>query len=109
PHPVLQLADVTRLAVKAQGAQRIGREGETRPGVLNSIIVEERFRHQDDVIPPLPQRGDLDNNNCQAKVQVLSELPASGQLLQVPVCSRDDTGVALNLLPSSDALEALLL
>jgi hypothetical protein len=59
--------------------------------------------------PPLPQRGCLDNNNGQAKVQVLSKLPAGGELLQVPVRGRQDAGVAVNLLPAPDALEALLL
>ena len=38
PHPVLQLADVSRPAVKTQGAQRIGREIQTGFGVLDAIV-----------------------------------------------------------------------
>src|SRR5215471_14789703 len=77
--------------------------------MLNTIVVQESLRHQDDVVPPLPQRGNLDDHNGQAEVQVLSELSASGELLQVSVGSRDDAGVAGNLMPAPDALEALLL
>src|SRR5664280_2408749 len=58
---------------------------------------------------PLPQGGHLDDHNGQAKVQVLSKLPGGNGLLQVPVRGRQDAGVALNLLPAPDALEALLL
>jgi hypothetical protein len=109
-HPVLQLADVSRPAVEIQGAQCIGREGQTGFGVLDTIIVQEILRHQDDVVPPLPQWGNLDDNHGQAKVQVLSKLPASHHgLLQVPVRGREHAGVAVNLLPAADALEALLL
>ena len=59
--------------------------------------------------PPAPAGGNLDDHNGQAKVQVLSKLPAGNGLLQVPVRGRDHAGVALNLLPAPYALEALLL
>src|ERR1019366_1987161 len=49
------------------------------------------------------------DHNGQADVQFLSKLPAGNGLLQVPVRGRQDAGVALNLLPASYALEALLM
>jgi hypothetical protein len=58
---------------------------------------------------PAPAGGDLDDNNGQAKVQVLSEASAGDALPEVPVRGREDAGVTRNLLPASDSLEALLL
>src|ERR1019366_10499492 len=107
--PVLQLADISRPGVKTQGAQRIGRKGETGLGVLDTIVTQESLRHQDGIVPPLPQRGHLDHNNGQAKVQILTEFPAGGGFLQVPVRGRDDARVALNLLSAPNTLEAFLL
>jgi len=49
----------------------------------------------------------LDDNDRQVKVQVLPELPAGGGLLHAPIRGRDDAGVALDLQPAPDALEAL--
>jgi hypothetical protein len=48
------------------------------------------------------------NSSGQAKVQVLSKLPAGDGLLG-PVRGRENAGVALNLLPAPDALGTLLL
>src|ERR1035437_3789521 len=48
--------------------------------------------------PPAPAPGHLDDHNCQTKVQILAELPAGSQLLQVPVRGREDARVALDLL-----------
>ena len=95
--------------MKTQGAQRIGREGQTGLGVLDTIVVQESLRHHDDVVPPLPQGRDLDDHNGQAEVQVLAKLPAGDGLLQVPVRGREDAGVARNLLPAPNTLEAFLL
>src|ERR1017187_7943693 len=110
PHPVLQLADVSRPAVKTQGAQRIGREGQAGFGVLGAIVAQESLGHQDDFVPPpLAQRGNLDDNDGETKVQVFSKLSISPGLPQVPVGGREHAGVTLDLLPAADALEALLL
>src|SRR5208283_1756620 len=109
PHPVLQFADVPRPRVQAQGTQRIGRKGQTGLGVFDAIAAQEGFCDHDNVVPPLPQRGHLDDDNGQAKVQVLAEFPAGGGFLQVPVRGRDDASVALNLLPAPYSLEAFFL
>ena len=109
PYPVLQLADVSRPAMKTRGAQCIGRKGQTGFGLLNTIVVQEVLRHEDYVVSPLPQGANLDDDHRQAKVQVLSKLPAGHGLLQVPIRGREDAGVARNLLPAADALETLLL
>ena len=86
--------------MKAQGAQRIGREGQIGFGVLDAVAVQESLRHLG---------GRLDHHNRQAKVQILPELPAGDALLQVSVRGRQDAGVAVNLLPAPNPLEALLL
>jgi hypothetical protein len=49
--PVLQIADVSHPAVKVQGAQRIGRKGKAGLGVLDTIVVQESLRQQDDIVP----------------------------------------------------------
>src|SRR5271165_1788536 len=53
--------------------------------------------------------GDLDDDHGQAEVQVLAKLPAGNGLLKVPVGGRQDAGVARNLIPSPNTLEAFLL
>jgi hypothetical protein len=45
--------------VKTQGAQCIGREGQTGFGVLDTIVVQEISRHQDDVVPGSRKGGTL--------------------------------------------------
>jgi hypothetical protein len=59
--------------------------------------------------PLLPQRGHRDDDHGQAEVQVLAKLPAGDGLLKVPVGGRQDAGVARNLIPSPNTLEAFLL
>ena len=103
PRPILMLYQ-TRGYVRTSTRHRI-----SAPFFFLYPSVPARRYSLNDVVPPFPPRGHLDDHNGQAKVQVLSKLPAGNGLLQVPVRGRQDAGVALNLLPASNALEALLL
>src|SRR5262249_44500044 len=76
---------------------------------FDTIVVQESLGHQHNVIHPFPQGGHLDDDDGQAKVQVLSKFSIGYGLLRIPVRGRDYAGVAGNLLPAPDPLKALLL
>ena len=77
PHPVLQLAHVARPGVKAQDAQRVGREGQTGFGVLDAIVVQESLRQQDDVVPRSRSEGTLTTITARRKYRSSRNLPAA--------------------------------
>ena len=71
--------------------------------------VQEMAREPGDVFPPLTQRRQLDGDDAQAVVQVLSELAPGDLFRQARVGRGEHADVDRDPLPAPDALDLPLL
>ena len=105
---VLQLADVAGPRPGLEGLDRAFRQPLGRLFSSRRTPESGRTRPGRDVFPPIAQ-GDRHRKRRKAVVEVLAECFRVDELLQVPVCGRDDPDVHLDWDVSSDPLERLVL
>ena len=91
--PVLQLANIARPTVPARGAKSFRRESQACLAALRGKAVEKFCRHDSDVVSALTQRRQTDDDDGQAKVEVLAELPIGDGMLQIGICCGDNSDV----------------
>ena len=77
--------------------------------VFLAVPTEQRVGQEDDVLPALPQRRQLDRHDRQPEVEVLPEAAARDLGLEVLVGRRDDPDVDLDPVPAADPLDLPLL
>ena len=106
---VLQLADVARPVVRDEARARLRREPRHAALELRGVFRDEVAGEQRDVFAPLAQGGQLEGDDVEAVVQVLTKGPGLDGLLQVPVRRRDDAHVNADGARAADALELALL
>jgi nitroreductase len=105
---VLQVADVARPGIRLEPADRGGIDAVKPPGVPRRELVEKVLRQERDVLRPITERRDLDREDTQPVVQVLTERLFADGLLHVTVGGGDDTDVDLPRARADDPIELVL-
>ena len=111
-HPldqVFQLPDVAGPIVLRHLGQRLGREVEVDPAVVQGRPLQEAAGQLGNVFLPLPQRRHPDGDDVQPVVEVLAELSLADPVEQVAVGRRHDAHVDLDPLGATDSLDSPLL
>src|SRR2546427_8323096 len=106
---VLQLANVARPGVSRQ--QRLGPPRETGHMflVLSGKSFQEVALEQQQILGALRKRRKLEFNRAEPEIEVLSELPLPGHLLQVAVGSRHDAHIHLGNRWGANTLDFVVL
>jgi hypothetical protein len=102
---VSQFAHVAGPVVPTEEVARVRRQPQARGVVLLGVSVEVVLEDGDDVLAPLPQRGDVEDDGREAVVEVLAEAPLAHLLRQVLVRRRDDPHVGPERLRGAHAAE----
>src|SRR6185295_6093366 len=72
---VAQLADVARPGMGEERFERRGSQLEARPAVLSPEASEQLLGEAGQVLPALPERGQLEGEDVQAVEEVLAKAP----------------------------------
>ena len=57
--------------------------------------IQEPFRQRDNIVPPLPQRRNVDGNDVQPVIEILPELLVLHHIQQIPVGGGKDADVVI--------------
>ena len=77
--------------------------------MLDDVAVQEFPGQQPDIVSSLAQRGDVDDDYGEPKIEVFPERAGLDRLLKVSVGRSNDACVTRDLLARPDPLKALLL
>ena len=104
---VEQFADVAGPGM--MGQQVDGAAGESIDLLVDALdrALEKMLGEQGDVFRVLAQRGDIDGEDVEAKIEILAEFPPGDQFLEVPIGGADDAHVHLQGAGSADPFEGL--
>src|SRR5208283_350217 len=94
---VLQLAHITRPVVIQQQPARLLARALHIFAELLVVVRQEKLHQRRDVFLALPQRRQVNGDDCQPVVQILAEAPLPYFLLQVPVGRRNHAHFHLNI------------
>ena len=97
-HDVLQFPDVPRPVVLLQQGERLGGDPPGLLAELLAVLLEEVRDQQRDVLPALPERGEVNGDHVQAVEEVLPERAVAHGGLQVFVGGRDEAHLHLHVL-----------
>jgi hypothetical protein len=103
PHDALELANVARPRVRFQGIDGLRRELEAALAHLALEVDDEAG----DVLGALSQRRDVERHSREAKKEVLPELVARAQRLEVALTRGQEADVDLNRLRAAQRPERL--
>jgi hypothetical protein len=84
-------------------------KNQARLAALGGELLQKIRRYHGNIFVPVPERGQRDDDDGEAKVQVLAEAPIGDGMLQVRVRGGDNSHVALDFLPAANAHEGLVL
>ncbi len=74
-----------------------------------AVDIEKMIHKQRNIHPSITKRGQMNRDHVQAEEEVFSELPFTDCLLEVLVCSRNNTCVHLDYLVTADLGHSLFL
>lgn len=108
-HEVFQFAHIARPAIGKQHSGRIFSEPQQRPVLLVTEALEKALRQDQDVHAALAKRRQMQRNNVQAIVQILTKTPGSDLAFQISVGGGHDADIYLLAARASHALDFLFL
>ena len=106
---VLQLADISRPRVPPQQLKGVPAQRDVPLAHLHGQRPDERVGQEQNVVPALPQRGQVHVKNAQPVEEVVAEPSGSHLGHQIPVGGSDKADVGLEGRRPSDPLELSLL
>src|SRR5262249_20910320 len=106
---VLELPDIARPIVMHEGFEQFSGQLLHRTLVALSILVEEMVAQQWNVFTAFPQRGNIDLDDIQSKVEIVPEFTLQDGLLEFAVRRREHADIHFDRLLSSEPAELRVL
>src|SRR6185436_2378544 len=106
---IFQLPDISGPTVFAHDDESLLTEAQVFFALVRGCAAEKLLGEQTDVVVPLSQGGQMDDDNGQAVKQIFAELSFLDGLFQIDVSGRDDASIDWDFLPATDTLNALFL
>src|SRR6185369_16670956 len=106
---VLELANVTRPAVRLNGANGIGRKAARGTAEALRGALEQELSKQQTVALPLAQRRNANGDFADAVIKIFAEHGAGGELVDGPVRGADEPQIERDRRAATDAIHGTLL
>src|SRR6266436_6139713 len=95
------------MAVK--GTHCVRRESYISFVILSGVTLKKFPGKDRDVVPALSQGRKMNDDHRKAKIEILAKFALANAMLEISIRGGNDSRIDLDLLPTSNSLEALLL
>ncbi|GJE03689.1 hypothetical protein GMJLKIPL_5646 [Methylobacterium isbiliense] len=102
---IFKLTNISVKVARQKLGDRISGDAEDLSSARLRMFGDKEFREGSDIFGSIPKRRQFELDSLEAKIEILSKLPARNEVLQRPVCSRDNANIAVNHLVGANWLD----